>query len=77
MATVTRDSIKLSIEVQNGVDKDGTPKFVKKGINFLLKDDVSLETLTEKAGPVMVLVGDVLEKNTQDFFITESSELEN
>lgn len=75
MALITRDSIKLSLEVKTGVDSDGMPKYSKKSINFKLKEDVTLDNITEKAGAVMTLVGNILDYEHRYFFITESSEM--
>lgn len=75
MALITRDNIKLSLEVKTGVDSDGTPKYSKKSINFKLKEDVTLDNITEKAGAVMTLVGNILDYEYRYFFITESSEM--
>lgn len=76
MAAITRDSIKLSLEVQTGMDKDGNPKYSKKSINFKLKEDVTIDQVTEQAGPVMTLVGDILDYNYRYFYITESSAMQ-
>lgn len=76
MAAITRDSIKLSLEVQTGIDKDGNPKYSKKSINFKLKEDVTIDEVTDQAGPVMTLVGDILDYNYRYFYITESSAMQ-
>ena len=76
MAAIIRDSIKLSLEVQTGVDKDGNPKYSKKSINFKLKDDVTIDDVTNKAGNVMTLVGEVLASDYRYFYITESSAMQ-
>lgn len=76
MAVIIRDSIKLSLEVQTGVDKDGNPKYSKKNINFKLRDDVTLDEITNQAGNVMTLVGEVLASDYRYFYITESSAMQ-
>lgn len=76
MAVVTRDSIKLSIEVQNGMTTDGTPRYSKKSINFKLKEEMTADQIAEKANTVMTLIADIMANNTRDFYITEASEME-
>ncbi len=65
------ESTVLSIEVQSGSDKDGTPTYTKKKIGNLVENaDIA------KVNEVATLVAGLLSANTRNFYITELSQIE-
>ncbi len=70
--TKTIDSVSLSIEVQKGLDKAGDPIYTKKTFSCI-KTDATLENVYAIADAIK----GVLEANTRDYFINESSSLAN
>ena len=62
----------LSIEVQNGVDKDGVPQYKKKTFSGV-KGDATPEAILTVAEAIKL----VLANETRYTFVNESSRLEN
>jgi len=70
--TKTIDSVSLSIEVQKGLDKAGDPIYTKRTFSGI-KTDATPENIYSIADAIK----GVLEANTRDYFINESSSLAN
>ncbi len=70
--TKTIDSVSLSIEVQKALDKAGDPIYAKKTFSGI-KTDAKPENVYAIADAIK----GVLEANTRDYFINESSSLAN
>lgn len=66
------DSTSLSIEVQKGVDKAGDPIYSKKTFA-----NVKTDATTQNIYDVAEAIKDVLEADTRDTFVNESSSLAN
>jgi xanthine dehydrogenase molybdopterin-binding subunit B len=70
--TKTIDSVSLSIEVQKALDKAGDPIYTKKTFSGI-KTDATPENVYAVADAIK----GVMEANTRDYFINESSSLAN
>jgi len=70
--TKTIDSISLSIEVQKALDKAGDPIYTKKTFSGI-KTDATPDNVYAVADAIK----GVMEANTRDYFINESSSLAN
>ncbi|WP_271813864.1 DUF1659 domain-containing protein [Clostridium beijerinckii] len=70
--TKTIDSVSLSIEVQKGLDKTGDPIYTKKTFSGI-KTYATPENIYAVADAIKA----VMEANTRDYFINESSSLAN
>ncbi|MBE6087161.1 MAG: DUF1659 domain-containing protein [Clostridium beijerinckii] len=70
--TKTIDSVSLSIEVQKALDKAGDPIYTKKTFSGI-KTDATPENVYVVADAIK----GVMEANTRDYFINESSSLAN
>ncbi|WP_017210270.1 DUF1659 domain-containing protein [Clostridium beijerinckii] len=70
--TKTIDSVSLSIEVEKGLDKTGDPIYTKKTFSGI-KTDATPENIYAVADAIKA----VMEANTRDYFINESSNLAN
>ncbi|EHI99967.1 protein of unknown function DUF1659 [Clostridium sp. DL-VIII] len=70
--TKVLNSASLSIEVQKDVDKAGDPIYAKKTFSSV-RIDADAQNVYEVAEAIKL----VLDANTRDFFITESSTLIN
>ncbi|WP_270566793.1 DUF1659 domain-containing protein [Clostridium beijerinckii] len=70
--TKTIDSVSLSIEVQKALDKAGDPIYAKKTFSGI-KTDATPENVYAIADAIK----GVLEADTRDYFINESSSLAN
>ncbi|NSB15220.1 DUF1659 domain-containing protein [Clostridium beijerinckii] len=70
--TKTIDSVSLSIEVQKALDKAGNPIYTKKTFSGI-KTDAAPENVYAVADAIK----GVMEANTRDYFINESSSLAN
>lgn len=66
------DSTSLSIEVQKGVDKAGDPIYTKKTFANV-KTDAAVQNIYDVAEAIKA----VLEADTRDTFVNESSSLAN
>ena len=64
----TFESKTLSIEVENGVDKDGNPKYRKK--NF---SNIKEEAVLDNIYAVAEAISPLLNANTGNYFINETS----
>ena len=62
----------LSIEVQNGTDVAGDPKYTKKTFS-----NVKTDAIPDNVYAVADAIKAVLEASTRDYFINESSSLVN
>ncbi len=70
--TKTIDSVSLSIEVQKALDKAGDPIYTKKTFSSI-KTDATHDNVYAVADAIK----GVMEANTRDYFINESSSLAN
>ncbi len=68
--TKTIDSVSLSIEVQKALDKAGDPIYTKKTFSGI-KTDATPDNVYAVADAIK----GVMEANTRDYFINESSSL--
>mgnify|MGYP004445265557 FL=1 len=72
MATKNLQTVQLSIEVQSALDKDGNPTFKKKNFSGI-KKGANLDNIYAVAEGIK----GVLKAQTRDYYLTESSKVEN
>ena len=65
-ALKTFESKKMSIEMENGIDKDGNPKYKKKNFSNV-KEEATLDAMYAVAEAIAPL----LNVNTNNYYVTE------